>query len=159
MKSVQSVKSRLQSLFLASGDLLKIKYDSNLMGLMNTFVHATGIVAKDCLIDDNGLLTFIVPENTLGRAIGKKGFKVHLIERTINRKIKIVEFNPELISFVQNLVAPSKAKRVWMENKTVMIEPLDSFNRGNLIGRAAQNLRNNEKIIKRYFEIDEIKVK
>lgn len=138
---------------------LKIKYDSSLMGLMSTFMSATGVQAKDCLVDDAGILVFIVNTNELGRAVGKGGFKVRQLERAFNRKIKIVEFNPEPVTFVENLVFPAKIKSANMEGKIITIESVDSFNRGHLIGRGGQNLRNFEKIVQRHFDIEEIKVK
>jgi len=137
---------------------VKIKFDMNLMQFMNVFSSIAHTDLKDCFIDDNELLTYVVNINDLGKAVGKKGFKVKMIEKAVNRKIKILEFNPELVSFVRNLVYPLQAKNITEEDGIVTIEPEDSRNRGLLIGRAAQNLRNFEKIVKRHFEIKEIKV-
>jgi len=128
------------------------------MQFMNMFSTITKVDIKDCFLDDNDLLTFIVKENELGRAVGKRGFKVKLLEKTMNRKIKILEFNSDLVTFIKNTIYPLQTKNIEEADGVITIEAFDSKNRGYLIGRAAQNLHNFEKIIKRHFSISEIKV-
>jgi N utilization substance protein A len=128
------------------------------MQYLNIFSTITKVDAKDCLVDKNNLLTFIVKENDLGRAVGKRGFKVKMLEKAVNRKIKILEFNPDLVTFVRNVIYPLQAKNIEVSEGIVTIEAADLKNRGLLIGRAAHNLRNFETVVKRHFEIKEIKV-
>ena len=66
----------------------KIVYDSDLLKLMNLFEQITKANLKDCFVDDNGLLTFIVQEGEIGKAIGKKAVNVKNLEKMLNRKIK-----------------------------------------------------------------------
>jgi transcription termination/antitermination protein NusA len=136
----------------------KIVYDSDLLKLMNLFEQITKANLKDCFTDDNGLLTFIVQEGEAGKAIGKKAVNVRNLEKMLNRKIKIVEFNPHLLQFVKNLIIPLKVEEITQEEKIVMLRSPDMNAKGLLIGRNAKNLRNTEKIVKKYFDIDEIKV-
>lgn len=136
----------------------KIKYDIELMGLMSIFERITGCSVKDCFIDKNSLLTFMVDENDLGKAVGKKASKVKLLENTFKRKLKIVGFSKELLKFVQNLIFPLKALEITEEGQIVFIKGADVKTKSLLIGRNAQNLRNLENIVKRYFTIEEIKV-
>jgi len=138
---------------------LKIKYDIKLMHFMSLFAKITHASLKDCFLDKYNLLTFIVNENEIGKAIGKKGFKVKLLEKSMNRKIKIVEFNPDMLSFTRNIIYPLRTKNIEGNEKVIIIEAMDSKTRGLLIGRGAENLRNYEGIVKRYFDISEIKVK
>jgi len=51
-----------------------------------------------------------------------------------------------------------KVVDIKQEEKVVVLTAADTKTRGILIGRQAQNLRNFEKIVKKYFDIDEIKV-
>lgn len=125
---------------------------------MSLFAKITRATLKDCFLDNYNLLTFIVKEGEMGKAIGKKGFKVKLLEKSMNRKIKIVEFNPDMLSFTRNIIFPLRTKSIEGDEKIIIIEAIDSKTRGLLIGRSAENLRNYEKIVKRYFNIDEIKV-
>lgn len=137
---------------------MKIKYDASLMQMMNTFSSITKAELKDCFLDNRGSLVYVVKESQLGKALGRNAQKVRSLERATNRKIKIVEFNPDLIRFIRNFIYPLRAGRIDLEDKTVIIEPSDLKTRGKLIGRAAQNLREIEASVKRYFDIDEIKV-
>jgi transcription termination/antitermination protein NusA len=137
---------------------LKITYDMQLMAFMSAFTNATGVSPKDCLYDSFNLLTFVVPEGDMGKALGKGGRNVKYLERDLNRKIKIVEFNPDVSQFVRNVVYPVETRLVEQQDKQIMIEAADLRSRGLLIGRAAQNLRNYESIVKRYFDISELRV-
>lgn len=138
--------------------MIKIKYDLNLMKFMSFFESLTNTKLKDCFIDNNSLLVFVVEENQIAKAIGKKGVNVKRIKEKLNRKIKIVEFNPHLETFVANLINPLKAKEIKINDKVITIVGPDTKTKGLLIGRSGQNLRNYEEIVKRYFDINEIKV-
>ncbi len=136
---------------------MKIKYDAQLMKLMSFFESATNARLKDCLIDANGILTFIVADN-IGLAIGKNGVTAKKLELTLKRKIKIVAFSESLEEFLRSLLMPLKIRGVELnEEKTVVIIP-EPESRGYIIGRAASNLRNYESIIKRYFDVKELRV-
>lgn len=137
---------------------MKIKYDNETIKVMSLFGAITRTKLKDYFQDVNGMAVFIVERFELGKAVGKKGANVKLLEKKLNRKIKIVEFNSDVLQFVKNYVFPLKVKDVTQEEKTIVMESPDSKTRGLLIGRAAGNLRNLEKITQRYFDIEEIKV-
>jgi len=138
--------------------MMKIKYDLNLMKFMSFFESLTKARLKDCFIDKNSLLVFVVEENQIAKAIGKKGINVRNIKEKLNRKIKIVEFNPHLETFVANIIRPLIGKEIKVDDNVVTITGPDTKTKGLLIGRNGQNLRNYEGIVKRYFDINEIKV-
>ncbi len=125
---------------------------------MNYFNKITHAKLKDCFVDEDGTVIFVVSENEFGRAVGKKGAKSKKLESTIKRKIKIVEFNSDIDRFIRNYVYPIKIKSVSTEDRIVTIEAKDSKSRGLLIGRSATNLHNLERTVKRYFEIDRIQI-
>ncbi len=137
---------------------MKIKYDLNLMKFMSFFEGLTKARLKDCFIDKNSLLVFVVEENQIAKAIGKNGVNVKKIKEKLNRKIKIVEFNPYLEMFIANVIRPLIGKEIKVDDKTVTIVGPDTKTKGLLIGRNGQNLRNYEETVKRYFDIKEIKV-
>jgi NusA-like KH domain protein len=137
---------------------MKIKYDLNLMKFMSFFENLTNTRLKDCFIDKNSLLFFVVEENQIAKAIGKKGVNVRNIKEKLNRKIKIVEFNSNLETFVANIIRPLTGNEIKVDDKIITIVGPDTKTKGLLIGRNGQNLRNYEEIVKRYFDINEIKV-
>jgi N utilization substance protein A len=112
---------------------------------------------KDCF-EVGERLVFVVKEGNIGKALGKGGSNVKRLEKMLKRKLRIIEFNPDLIQFIKNVVFPSKVKDVTEENKIITITPVDSETRGYLIGRGAVNLNITKDIVKRYFEIGDIRV-
>ena len=76
----------------------------------------------------------------------------------LKKKLRVIEFNDDLLRFIQNVVFPSKVKNIVEEEGVITITPPDSETRGYLIGRGAINLNNTKDIVKRYFKIEDIKV-
>ena len=138
---------------------MKIKYDVSMMKYMSLFEKQTKALLKDCFMDDVlSSLTFIVQPGQLGKAVGKKGVNAKKLEKMLQKNIRIIEFNPDLLQFVKNMVAPLKVADIKQEESIVIITGPDTRTKGLLIGRNAQNLRNLEKNVRRYFEVEEIKV-
>ncbi|MBN1644762.1 NusA-like transcription termination signal-binding factor [Candidatus Woesearchaeota archaeon] len=135
----------------------KIIYDSTSMKIMSSFEMITKSRLKDLVVGDEVLL-FIVNPGEIGRAVGAKGVNVKKLERIFKKKIKIVEFASELVSFIKNLAYPLKVADIIEEDGIFTIIPVDSKTRSILIGKNACNLRFNESVIKRYFPIKELRV-
>lgn len=125
---------------------------------MSLFESVTRTKVKDCFVDDNEVLTYVVEENMIGKAIGKKAVNVKKLERMLSRKIKIVEFNPSLVQFVKNLFAPVSATEVKQDGKNVTVSAETTQAKAIIIGRSGRNLRNAESIVKKYFDIEKISV-
>ena len=136
---------------------VKIVYDMSAMKFMSLFESITRSKLKDCIIKENMIL-FIVQPNEIGKAVGAKGVNVRKLERILKKKIKIVEFNPEPVNFIKNLVHPLQVKEITEDEGTYTLAPVDLKTRGLLIGRNATHLRAYEEIIKRYFPLKELKV-
>ncbi|MBU0461520.1 MAG: NusA-like transcription termination signal-binding factor [Nanoarchaeota archaeon] len=137
----------------------KIIYDATTLQTMSLFERITRSQIKDCFFDEvQKRMVFIVQPGHLWRALGPKGANVKKLEATLNRKIKIVEFNPDKLQFIKNMVFPLQVKNITEENGIVTLFGDDTKTKGLLIGRNAANLRNLEQNVRRYFEITEIKV-
>lgn len=137
---------------------MKITFDANSMKLMNMFESITRARVKDCFENKNAIV-FVVEEGEIGKALGKNASNVKRIEGMLKKKIRVIEFNSDIARFVRNVIMPNKANEIVYEEGIVTITPTDPQSRGYLIGRAAEVLRNNEEIVKRYFpELKEIKV-
>ena len=136
----------------------KITYNNELLKIMTLFEKVTKAKLKDCFIDQNSLLTFVVHQNEIGKAIGKNAKNVKKLRNLLNRKIKIVEFNPKVETFVRNLIRPLRVKKIEKKDDTIFIEGPDTRTKGLLIGKNSKNLQNMENIVKKYFSIQKIKV-
>ncbi|MBW2980555.1 NusA-like transcription termination signal-binding factor [Candidatus Woesearchaeota archaeon] len=135
---------------------MKIKYDADILKYMSLFESLTRSKLKDCIVNERVL--FVVEPNEIGKAIGKNGSNVHRLEGILNKKIRIVEFNPDVCQFVRNMLYPLQATEVNEENSVVTISGPDTKTKGLMIGRDAKNLNFLKDIVKRYFEVEDIKV-
>jgi len=135
-----------------------IVFDMDLMQKISLFERLTGAGVKDCVLEE-GKILFIVNPGQVAKAIGKGGANIRNLEFKFKRKIKIVEFNPSLLTFIQNLVYPAKIEDMEEQDGIVTIKAADTKSRGILIGRGASSLRAFESITQRHFkELQEIKV-
>ena len=136
---------------------MKLKYDITLMGYRTIFENITRVSVKDCFLKDN-LFIVIVKENEIGKAIGKGGSNIKELEKRFNKKIKIVEFNNDIIKFTQNIINPIKASNIVLDNKIITISLSGMKEKGQVIGRDSRNLNELKDIISLYFDVDAIKI-
>ena len=134
----------------------KIKYDSDLMKLMIIFESMTGSKVKDCIA--NGKMTFVIEENQMGKAIGKNGANIKRVEAALRKKIKLVEFSNDVLQFVKNTIHPIEVNKIEQNEGIITIYGKDTSTKAMLIGREKQNLNHLSDIVKRYFDVKEIKV-
>lgn len=128
----------------------------NIMNYMSLFETFTQAKLKDCISGDR--LLFIVEEGQIGKAIGKKGINVKKIEGVLKKKIKIAEYSPDVLQFVRNLIYPLQVKGITKEENSIVVAAPDTNTRGLLIGRDRKNLNDLMSIVKRFFDVDDIKV-
>ena len=134
-----------------------IKIDIKSMQLISLFESVTGSRLKDCI--DGNTVIFIVEQGEIAKAIGRNASNVKRIERMLKKNIKIIEFNPDLVQFVRNAIAPLKAGEVTEQDKIVTITNTDTRTKGMIIGREASNLKKLKDLVSRHFEIVDIVVK
>ena len=134
----------------------RIKYDSDLMKLMIIFESTTGAKVKDCIVNEK--LIFIIEENEMGKAIGKNGVNIKRMENMLKKKIKLVEFSNDVLQFVKNIIHPINVLEVIQEDNVIKIHGKDTSTKAMIIGRERQNINHLSDIVKRYFDIKEIKV-
>ena len=125
------------------------------MKLITLFESMTGAKVKDCITNEK--LVFIIEESEMGKAIGKNGANIKKMENLLRKKIKLVEFSSDAVQFVKNFIYPVDAG-VIKEGGVLKIHGKDSSTRAMLIGRERQNVIHMSDIVKRYFDISEIKV-
>lgn len=137
---------------------MKIIFDANLIKTIAFFEKATGAKVRDCIVGENDNMLFVVEENNLMRALGKNASNIKRLGDALKKKIRVVEYSPDVMRFIQNLIYPLRAKNMSEADGIITIEGPDTNTKGLIIGRNASNLRRTEKIVQRYFPIKEIKV-
>jgi N utilization substance protein A len=136
---------------------MNITLDKSSIGLISSFSASTKSKVKD-MIEDNGLIIFVVEQGELFRALGKKGANVKKLSQKLNKRIKVVEYSPDVKTFIINMIYPLKVAEITQEGGIITLHGDDIKTKGLLIGRNARNLRLLERVVKRYFDVDEIKV-
>jgi len=142
---------------LKKGTALKTVIDMDMIKIINLFEQVTHARVKEAFYMKE-VLTFIIFEGDKFKALGKNLSNLHKIEQMLQKKIKIVEFDSDITKFITNLIYPYRVERIVLTDKIVTIEDSDTKTKGLIIGSKAQNLRMYESVVKKYFEIDEIKV-
>lgn len=136
--------------------MAKIKYDADLMKIISLFESLTATKLKDCISNDK--LIFIAEKDQIGKAIGKNGANIKRLENILKRKIRIVEFDENVVQFVKNLIYPINAKSIEESDSVITITGHDTKSKGILIGRDRQNINNTMNIVKRYFDVKDVKI-
>jgi transcription antitermination factor NusA-like protein len=59
--------------------------------LMNAMQQVTRVMPKDCLVEEN-LISFLVPEKLMGKAIGKGAVNIKELQEKMKKRIELVPF-------------------------------------------------------------------
>ena len=142
---------------LKKGTAVKTVYDIELIKIINLFEQVTHARVKEAFYIKE-VLTFIIFEGDKFKALGKNLSNLHKIEQMLQKKIKIVEFDADITKFITNLIYPYRVESITLNDKIVTITDSDNKTKGLIIGSKAQNLRMYESVVKKYFDVEEIKV-
>lgn len=133
---------------------MKITYTKELLAQMALFSRETGALLKDSFeIEDT--LYFIIEPGDMGKAIGKQGRVVKELQFKLKKRIRLIEYNPDVVQFIANIIYPLKAD-ISEKDGNIIIKSPDRAIKGQLIGRNAKNLNMLGDVAKRYFGIKEI---
>ena len=122
--------------------------NKDLIQKINLCEKVTRARIKD-VFNFNGLL-IVVNFGDLGRAIGKNGASIRKYAGLINERVKVVEFNPDYMIFLKNLVMPLQVHQVEEKDGFINIHA-DTKTKALLIGRNQKNLGVYNAIFKKYF--------
>ena len=123
------------------------------IGYINVFEDVTKTTVKDVIKTSE--LLFIVKEGDIARAIGRNGINIRRLGRLFRKKIRVVECSKEAEKFVQNMIKPIESK-VYKEDKNVIIELKNSHEKAIIIGKNKRNLKELNKTVKKYFDVNVI---
>ncbi len=127
------------------------KYNVELIGYINTLENISKVHVKDCFINKNGQLTFIVEQGEGGKAIGKNGDNIKRLGKILNKSIKIIEYNMDPTKFLNNVIYPIKSENIYIQDNEICIEVKGTQDKALLIGRDQNNLKETQEIINKYF--------
>ena len=134
-----------------------MKLNRDLIQYIGLFEKITRTSVKNCFFY-NEMLVFIVGENQGGKAVGAQGKNVKQLNTLLNKKIKVVEFNLEPVKFIKGFISPIVAEDINVEEKTMNVKVSSTRDKGVLIGRDRKNLNILKELVKKYFDLDDVKI-
>jgi len=142
---------------------MKLTLDTQTLQTMQLFEKITRARVKACFDDNFKNMVFIVDQGQIQRALGKDMCNLTKLKKAfVNKKLRIIEYNSDVTAFIRNVARPVRLADVSSElgasGSIYTMVAKNIKDRGLLIGRNAQNLRNSEFIVKQYFELVELKV-
>lgn len=117
------------------------------------FENVTGAKVKDCIQKDNGLI-FIIEEGSIQRAA--RGLRK--VEHMLKKPVKIIGHSEDLKKFITNLIYPEEPDNIRQDEKIIYIETKDNQTKGRIFGRSRERLQWINELVKKYFDIDEVRV-
>jgi len=127
------------------------------MGLSSLMERITKAKVKDCFTDEEGSIFFVVAPGEIGKAIGKGASNIKRLQQELQRKIRIIEYNDNVVEFVKNIIYPLHVQSITEEQGVIIIKETNKKAKSLLIGRQGRNLKLIDRAVKRFFQ-HEIKV-
>lgn len=134
------------------------KLDLRLIGFINSFENMTHAKVKDAFFDRNETLVFVVEEGEMGKAIGKNGANIKNVGFRMKKRVKVLEYNADPVTFVKNAIHPVRADSIELQENTIVITVSSTESKAMILGRSKSNLIELNETVKRYFEQFDVKV-
>ena len=122
----------------------------------------TGATVRDCVVEDDGRLLFVVAPDDMATAIGPDGRTVRALEDRLDREVRLVADAETTEHFVANALAPAAVYRVEVEEtedgRRVAIADVDPDDHGVAIGSGGRNVAAARLLAARHFGLDDVRV-
>jgi len=139
-----------------------IKFTSREMQYISLFESITGAVVKDCVIEDDDRIIFVIKEGNAGMAIGKKGRNITLLEKMTGKKHEIIEYSDNPAQFIKNALKPARVEEIRiterLDGKSIAVISVEPRDKGIAIGKNGRNAERIRFLARRYFQIYNISI-
>ena len=121
---------------------------------LNKFDSITGVMPKDCFIDNN-TIAFLVKPELLGKAIGKKGIKAKLLAKTFGKKVEIYQYYENVDDFIRNALPDINILAIEKKENNIQLK-LDSTERRKIMDSIGK-FKRIKKIAQRNYNIEDLR--
>ncbi|MBR9678579.1 MAG: NusA-like transcription termination signal-binding factor [Nanoarchaeota archaeon] len=136
---------------------IRIKLDNDTIRHITLFEKITGATVKDCFSNDNAI-TFVVKEGHAGIAIGRGGINIKTLQKTLKKRIEVIEYSEEPTKFVNNVFRPAKMKNVYTSEKSDGQKIINIYPTSDK-ALIRSKLKKAKELVKKYFGIEDIIIK
>jgi len=137
-----------------------IKFDEKTLGFIRLFSSVTSVPVKDCiLLEEDGIIIFIVGSQDVGKAIGRKALNVKFLREKTQKDIDIIGFANDPTEFLRNVFLPAKVEEIVFqdrEGQKVAFVRAGSDQKGIVIGRNGRNINKAKLLMRRHFDFDDV---
>jgi len=130
--------------------------------MISLFESLTGATVKDCFLDpERRKVLFVVAENQLGVALGRRGQKINKIRRILGYNIDVVEEAKDDETFIRKLLSPARINYIKITERggqKIAYVSVDERDKGLAIGREGRNINRVREIARIYRGIAHIKI-
>ncbi|HJK01306.1 MAG TPA: NusA-like transcription termination signal-binding factor [Methanocorpusculum sp.] len=141
----------------------EITISEDAMRMIAQFESLTGASARDCVIDDKfDRILFVINPGEMGLAIGKKGASIKKASEVFEKKVEVVEYNPDKVQFIRNCFLPVQVITITFkeeENGEIAYVEVNEDERGLAIGKEGRNIIKTKKLAFRQFDINNVELK
>jgi N utilization substance protein A len=118
--------------------------------LMNALEKVSRVDAKDC-IKTNNVISYLVDEKKVGKAIGKKASNIKKLENSAKQRVEIIGFYKNPQDLVKNTFKV-EIKDAKKKGKNLIIE-VDADNKKKILGNIGR-LKRIQELMKRNYSLN-----
>ena len=130
---------------------------------LSIFQDLTDALPYRCIIDDeSNRLIFLVKPEDVGKAIGRRGSKIRILNEIFKRNIEVVAYSDDLETMVKNLFPGVNILDINIVDRggerTVILR-VDEKDKGRAIGREGRNIKRARLVLKKLFNVQNVIIK
>lgn len=96
---------------------MKFVIDNETFRYLNAFGTLTGVSALDCFEKKDEII-YVVEPGKIGVAVGKGGVNIKKVENLLKKRIRLVEYSSDPITFMRNVLYPIKVPNIYISTKS-----------------------------------------
>ncbi len=119
------------------------------------FERATGTYARDCIKDGDSIY-FVVENGKMGSAIGKGGANIKKVREKLKLNVKVFEYAENPREMIKKMIPSATSVEIKGDEALVSIPPKA---KSAVIGPRGKNIKAIKELLKRHFNIKNLKLK
>jgi N utilization substance protein A len=127
---------------------------------MKALDEVAGVSAKDCLIRGNQVI-FLVDENEMGKAIGRKGILVKRLSISLGKQVELIAYGRTPERFVKTMLKGLQVNKTELhseDSKKTMAILMPGESKRKLLNSASR-LKKVKELLQRNYGIDTVRLK
>jgi len=134
---------------------MAVKLDTETIRNIAAFEKITRVHARDCITIDECIYFLIDPEK-MGVAIGKNGAVIKEVRKAFGKPVKLFGYKDNPEGFLREMIPNIKSIDINKDSITISV-PNDD--RVNVIGKNGRNIKAIKEIMKRHFDVKNLKLR